>query len=143
MSMQIDVELNCQKCGNSFYTKLYKTIWGEYPENRELVMSDQINIVRCPHCGMISRVVSSLFYTNSKDEFAVWYEPVPDPMIDKDTEGYKRMISPDCYLATAPRIKDWDEFKETIKQFETGARKSTGSPSVESVFKKFFSKFKP
>ena len=141
MSMQIDVHIACHVCGEEYDTKIYRTIWGEYPENRELVMSDKINIITCPHCGTKTPVAASLFYTNAKQEFAVWYEPVPDPMIDKDAAGYKQLMGPNGYLATAPRVKDWNEFKETIKKFESGELKSSGSPSVGSVLKRFFSKF--
>lgn len=141
MSLQFDANLNCNVCGNSFDAKLYKTIWGEIPENRRLVMSDQINVVTCPHCGNSSHVASSLFYTNSKQEFAVWYEPYHDPMIDSDTEGYKKFGGPNCYFATAPRIKDWEDFKDTIRKFEDGEFKG-GRPNLSSVLKGILSNFK-
>ena len=50
--------------------------------------------LNCNVCGNRSHVASSLFYTNSKQEFAVWYEPFHDPMIDSDTEGYKKFGGP-------------------------------------------------
>ena len=44
------------------------------------------------------------------------------------------MWGADNYMAQAPRIKDWDEFKETILKFYTGELK--GTPPVLSRPKK-------
>jgi hypothetical protein len=77
-------------------------------------MSDKINVAKCPSCGKGFKLPFPLMYTNSRQRFAVWWEPVPDPQIDEDTVGYKQMLGTNNYLATAPRIKDWYEFKETI-----------------------------
>lgn len=146
MSMQFDAELDCPACGSKFTAKLYRTIWGEYPENRALVMQDKINVVTCPHCGKMTRVIAPLFYTNSRQQFAVWYEPYHDPMIDNDAAGYARIKGPNFYLAAAPRIADWEEFKAKIEELEQTSTPSEPTAEdmaeTESFLKRFLDKFK-
>jgi hypothetical protein len=105
---------------------LYRTIWGEYPENRALVMDDLINVAHCTACGIDTKLVFPLMYTNTKQQFAVWWEPYPDQQIDQDSQGYARMFGEGNYYQAAPRIKDWNEFKKTILKFESGELK--GNP---------------
>jgi hypothetical protein len=62
-------------------------------------------------------------YTNAKRQFAVWWEPKHDSQIDQDAAGYVKMLGERNYLATAPRVQDWNEFKETIIKFENGEMK--------------------
>lgn len=63
-------------------------------------------------------------YTNATQQFAVWWEPEFDHQIGKDSEGYVQMMGAGNYLAAAPRIKDWNEFKNTILKFERGELKA-------------------
>lgn len=86
-------------------------------------MSDKINVAKCPSCGDSTKLVFPFIYTNAKQHFAVWWEPEYDPQIDKDSAGYAGMLGEGNYLATAPRIRAWDEFKETILKFERGELK--------------------
>jgi hypothetical protein len=127
MSKKVDVTISCINCGHEFSMSLYRTIWGESPENRELVMSDTINVAICLKCGSRYKLPFSLFYTNSKQHFAVWWEPKRDEAIDEDAAGYAQFVGKDNYLATAPRIADWEEFKETIRKYERGELKG-GAP---------------
>jgi len=120
MSKKIDAKISCPACGYKFDFSLFRSIWGEYPENRELVMSDKINVATCPSCKHSTKLIFPFIYTNAKLFFAVWWEPEYDPQIDSDSEGYKNMLGAGNYLATAPRIKDWNEFKKTILKFERG-----------------------
>ena len=103
---------------------MYRTIWGEYPENREMVMSNRINVATCPSCKKATKVPSALMYTNAQNQFAVWWEPEFDPQIGQDSEGYVQMMGAGNYLAAAPRIQDWEEFKNTIVKFESGVLKA-------------------
>ena len=48
MSKRIDSSIDCPNCGRAFPVNLYRSIWGEHPENRSLIMSAQINVVACP-----------------------------------------------------------------------------------------------
>jgi hypothetical protein len=120
MSKRVKVTITCPNCNNHFDYTLFRSIWGEYPENRELVMSDKINVAVCPHCKTSTKLLFPFIYTNAKQFFAVWWEPSYDPQIDKDKEGYERILGQNNYLATAPRIKEWDDFKQTILKFERG-----------------------
>lgn len=123
MSKRIEAKITCPNCKHQFDYTLYRSIWGEYPENRELVMSDQINVAACPSCLVSTKLQFPFIYTNSKQFFAVWWEPEYDPQIDSDSAGYAKMLGENNYLATAPRVKDWNEFKQTIQKFEKGELK--------------------
>lgn len=132
MSKRIEIKVICPECSHQFDYTLYRSIWGEYPENRELVMSDKINVSTCPSCNKSTKIPFPFIYTNAKQHFAVWWEPEYDSQIDKDSIGYAKLLGEDNYLAKAPRIKDWNEFKETILKFENGILKgSIGSKSEE------------
>jgi len=123
MSKRVEAKITCPNCKHQFDFRLFRSIWGEYPENRELVMSDKINVATCPSCGVSTKLEFPFIYTNAKQFFAVWWEPEYDPQIDSDNAVYAKMMGANNYLATAPRIKDWDDFKDTIRQFEKGELK--------------------
>lgn len=61
MSKRIEAKISCPGCVNQFDFTLYRTIWGEYPENRELVMSDKINVATCPNCKKATKLPYLLF----------------------------------------------------------------------------------
>ena len=135
MSKRLEATISCPNCQHQFQQTLYRTIWGEYPENRQLVMEDDINVAECPSCSKRTKVSLALMYTNAPRQFAVWWEPEYDSQIDEDAAGYRQMLGASSHLAKAPRIKDWEEFKETIRKFEIsnppvelrGKTESTGS----------------
>ena len=52
MSKQVEVEVTCPKCRVQFETTLYRSLWIEYPENRNLIFNDEINLVTCPSCSL-------------------------------------------------------------------------------------------
>ncbi len=131
MSKQIGAKITCPNCQTQFDVTLYRSIWGEYAANRELVMSDEINVVTCPKCNISNKLEFPFIYTNAKQHFAVWWEPEYDPQIDKDSQEYEKMLGPGNYFTTAPRIKNWGEFKATIVKYETGELK--GNPGRMST----------
>lgn len=140
MSKRVEAKITCPACANQFDFTLYRTIWGEYPENRELVMSNKINVATCPNCKKATKLPYPFMYTNSKQQFAVWWEPEFDHQIGKDSEAYVQMMGAGNYLAAAPRIKDWDEFKNTILKFERGelkAKPATISKEMEDQMQGF------
>lgn len=141
MSKTFKATLPCPNCKNYFEATLYRSIWGEYPENREMVFNDTINSPICPHCNVRAKIGNAtLLYHNAKQQFAVWYEPEYDSGIDKDNEGYSRMFGPQSYLAKAPRIKNWEEFKKTIVKYESGELKANPgqiSPEMKAQFEGF------
>jgi hypothetical protein len=130
MSRRLEAKIICPACGHQFDFTLYRTIWGEYPENRELVMSNKINVATCPSCKKETKLEFPFMYTNAKEQFAVWWEPEFDIQIGKGSEEYVQMLGAGNYLATAPRIKDWNDFKSTILKFERGELKA--KPAVIS-----------
>ncbi len=86
-------------------------------------MSDKINVATCDVCGTVTKLEYPFIYTNTKLHFAVWWEPEYDSQIDSDAQGYSQMLGQGNYLATAPRIMNWNEFKNTIIKFENGELK--------------------
>jgi hypothetical protein len=120
MSKKVEATITCPHCYHQFKFSLYRSIWGEYPENRELVMSDNINVANCPSCKLDNKLVFPFIYTNANQHFAVWWEPEYDIQIDNDAVGYSKMLGQGNYLAAAPRIKNWNDFKNTILKFENG-----------------------
>jgi len=122
MSKRVDATITCPKCGKQYPVKLYRTIWGEHEENRNLVMNDQINVPVCPHCGFSFKAPYPFMYVDVKTGFAVWWEPHHDADIDYESQGYSRMFGANSYYAKAPRIADWEEFKQVIQEYYDGKR---------------------
>ena len=123
MSKRLDAKINCPKCHHEYDFTVYRSIWGEIPENRDLVMSDKINVAKCPSCEHSVKLEVPLMYTNTNQGFAVWWEPHHDPQIDIEIQESEKNIpylKHAQYLVKAPRIKDWGKFKDTIIQFENG-----------------------
>ena len=134
MSQRNSVSLTCPDCGNKFATVLYRTIWGEHQENRDLVMNDKINVAACPSCGVEFRAPYALFYNDAEILCGVWWEPHPEPEIDECAAGWAKMFGADNYMAKAPRIKDWEEFKLAIGKFYSG--ETEGNPPIQTDLSK-------
>lgn len=131
MSKQVKFGIRCE-CGNQFEATLYRSLWIEVPEYRELVFGDKVNRVTCPYCGDEFHVPLALLCTNSPNNIAVWYEPLPDSQIDQDALLYAKLNGASSFLATAPRVANWDEFKEMILKFESG--EIIGNPAGKPDF---------
>ncbi|NPD81188.1 hypothetical protein HPS57_04265 [Prevotella sp. PINT] len=123
MSKLIDATIKCPKCGKEYPVKLFRTIWGEHETNRNLVMNDEINVCTCNSCGFSFKASYPFMYVDVKEGFAVWWEPFHDNGIDADTAGYAKMFGAGSYYATAPRIANWETFKETIQKYYRGELK--------------------
>lgn len=132
MSKRIDIEITCPHCGQKYQSTVFRTIWGEYEENRNMVMNDNINIVSCPHCHYSFHAPLAMMYVDVVKNFAVWWEPYYDSGIDSDTIGYRNMFGEKSYYATAQRISDWNEFKETINRYYRG--ELVGGPVTKMNF---------
>lgn len=118
MSKKINIAWTCTRCGNKYDVSLYRSIWGEVKENRDLVMDDKINMDTCPKCGYTDDIPLAFMYTHKEPNFAIWYEPFHDPSIDEEKLKYGRMPGMPKYLMEAPRVSDWNEFKELIRILE-------------------------
>jgi hypothetical protein len=118
MSKQVGAHIKCPSCGTETEFFLYRSLWIEAPENRKMVFEDRVNLFVCPSCGRSEQTKFPFLCTNTKLGFAVWYEPYHDEAIDRDIEDYKKNIGPNSFYATAPRVQDWQEFKNKIVEFE-------------------------
>jgi hypothetical protein len=85
-------------------------------------MEDKINVLTCPYCGFSFKAPFAFMYVDVKEGFAVWWEPQHDPGVDSDAQGYRKMFGANSYYAKAPRIADWEEFKQVILEYYQGKR---------------------
>lgn len=120
MSKLVDAKIKCPQCGREYDVKLFRTVWGEHEEMRRLVMNDEVNVCTCPHCRHSFKASYPFMYVDVKQQFAVWWEPVHDSSIDSDAKGYAAMFGPNSFYAAAPRVADWNTFKETIQKYYRG-----------------------
>jgi hypothetical protein len=118
MSKKIRLKIPCPFCKHEFEATLFRTLWIEYPENRQLIFQNNVNVVICPRCKRETQVNLPFLATNVKEHIAVWYEPFPDPQIDIDQAQYAKHMGKDSFYATAPRVRDWTAFKEKIVELE-------------------------
>lgn len=75
-------------------------------------------MVACPACKIETKLSISLLCTDVKEHIAVWYEPYPDPVVEQDVLLYAKHFGAQSFYATAPRIRDWNAFKEKIVELE-------------------------
>lgn len=120
MSQQVEITATCPKCGHQYQGKLFRTLWGENEGFRKAVMNDNINICTCPKCGHSFHAPMSMLYVDGVKQFAVWWEPQYDSSINEFTEGFTKMLGHGNYYENAPRISDWEEFKDTINKYYRG-----------------------
>jgi len=134
MSQKLKATITCPYCGNSHEMELYRSIWGEYPENKEFVLSDKINVAHCPYCHKDTKLPFSLLYTNTPKRIAVWWEPEFDLNVEEDQQKYRKFL-PNSHLAKALRIRDWEDFKAKIIELEN---ENIGDIPSDDVFKDIF-----
>ncbi len=118
MSKRIDAKATCPDCNHAWRIQLYRSLWVEDGKNRQLVAEDKVNVVACPECGLSQRIEFPFLCTNVKRNIAIWYEPYPDPEIDKDIALYAKSFGQNSFYARAPRVKSWNEFKAKLIQME-------------------------
>jgi len=120
MSMKSEVEITCPSCKKPFTAEVFRSIWVEVPENLDLIMNDKINFVTCPACGLAGNLPFAFLATNASKQVAVWFEPIPDLQVDEDARQYAKHLGGGNFFATAPRIRDWMEFKKTLSRMNAG-----------------------
>lgn len=123
MSQRIKIAIECPNCHGHYEQDFFRTLWGENENLRKSVMTDKVNIAECPHCHHKFHLPLAMLYVDAVKKFAVWWEPVYDSQIDEMTAGFSRMLGPGNYYETAPRITDWNEFKEIINKYYSGELK--------------------
>ena len=128
MSKKVELDMECPRCKSAFKAMLHRTICVEDPGNLDLIMTDSINVVHCPTCGLSERQPFPFLATNARKNVAAWYEPIPDQNIDADVALYRQHFGDNYFLATALRIKKWAEFKRCLIELN---KKPDGDPTVE------------
>jgi hypothetical protein len=69
---------------------LFQKVWIENPDLRAKLFNDELNVAHCDHCGLNARVASTMLVSNVPENYAVWYEPKPDPAVDQFSGDMKR-----------------------------------------------------
>ena len=72
MSQLIRASISCPHCHTQYEAELFRSIWGENPQNKAMVFSDQINRTTCPRCGQTSFAIPSLLYSNKDLHRYAW-----------------------------------------------------------------------
>lgn len=144
MSKKVGAGIVCSQCGQETPTQLYRSLWLEDPKNMKMVCDDHVNVFSCPHCLFSERLKFPFLATNRNKKYAVWYEPYRDEAVDADVADYKKHMGPTSYLALAPRIADWEDFKAKIEEFEDtkSPDRPSGvdlSPEMNTAFESFVS----
>lgn len=145
MSKKIPSEIQCPSCHSKFNVQLYRSVWIEDAKNRDLIFNDELNAITCPSCKKKTRLEFPFLCTNVKKEIAIWYEPYHDAQIDKDIALYKVKMGENSFYAKAPRIQNWDEFKQKIIELENksaGDSKVALSEDMKSTFSGFINHIK-
>ena len=124
MSKRIEATITCPKCSFQFNYTLYRTIWGEHESNKNLVLSDKINVATCSSCNASTKLEYPFMYVDVVKQFAVWWEPYHDEQIDSDSVQYAKMFGEGNFYHKAPRIVDWQEFKKTVLRYDSGELKA-------------------
>jgi hypothetical protein len=109
MSKRVEAKDTYPNCDHQIDFTLYRSIWGEYPENRDLVKSDKINFSKCPCCNRLTTLQFPFIYINADLYFAIWWEPSYHPQIDIDAVWYTKMIGAgnSNQAFQVPTIKLW------------------------------------
>jgi CpXC motif protein len=130
MSKKLEASVQCRNCGHEQNIVLFRSIWVEHPENRALILTDQINLFQCDKCKHRERLEFPFLCTNVPRGVAVWYEPYPDAQIDADVEEYRKHMGPDSFYAKAPRIANWEAFKAKYLELEAAGPQPSQRPQV-------------
>ena len=135
MSQKVKMIFECPSCKTEFSAEIFKTLWIEFPENRELVFKNSVNLVTCTGCGSPIKIETPLLCTNIKMNFAVWYDPRHDEHVTEEIRKYVKVLGADTYFATAPRIPDWEDFKSTLLKYEQGVivNKPLTRPNMDNL----------
>jgi CpXC protein len=141
MSKKVDVSIQCPHCGHAQNAVLFRSIWAEDPENRSLILNDQVNIFRCDVCKHKERLDFPFLCTNVRKQIAIWYEPYHDEQVDADAKQYATHMGPNSFYAKAPRIADWQEFKAKFLQMEAAGPQPGREVQRSAESKKLFRGF--
>ena len=77
MLNQREYEITCPKCEHEQTVGLYESInVAESPEFREMLLSNQLNLVTCESCGFILRVDKQLLYHDPNEGFMIYQIPL-------------------------------------------------------------------
>lgn len=133
MSLTIPVCRVCDKCGRKFDAVVHGMLNSLVPEDINLVSSDKLNVLTCPHCGHKSRAPIAVLYHEMVSRSYIWYKPCDDTdeFFDSLDTFYK--IGSVTYEREPIVVHSWKSFKDTFSKIQ---------PNVSKMTKKHFDKIR-
>ncbi len=112
MTVKMDVEIECPKCGKKSETVVWSSLNATLnPEDKNKLIQGQINVFHCPNCGDDGYVQTDFLYHDMENDFCVQFYPAnsmtksnfleqfdkdgklkPSPLFGPDTPEYFRNI---------------------------------------------------
>jgi DNA-directed RNA polymerase subunit RPC12/RpoP len=87
MSQPNPVSLRCSSCGQAFPAPVRTIIDAQNdPQGKSLLLAENLNRFRCPHCGHLNQVVTPLLYHDASKELFIAYIPMEVSMQTRQPE---------------------------------------------------------
>lgn len=118
ISKTAEGSVHCINCNMLFRQLLYRMVVVDGSEKRRLVMSDLLNTAECPSCHNTFRPPAPLLYVDELKGFAIWYDPCSEGQRVFSHQSLSLDSEEQQFISSAKRIKDWNQFKDVIHQFE-------------------------
>lgn len=101
------MKVSCTKCGTGYDAPVYRSInAGTDPGMKARVMSGELFVSTCPHCGERRLLTYPLIYQDPSQNLLICLSPEP--------------ISIEGYQGTARRVTDVGSLIEKVKIFDAG-----------------------
>ncbi|MCS6835140.1 MAG: CpXC domain-containing protein [Anaerolineae bacterium] len=87
MSQPNPVSLRCSSCGQAFPAPVRTIVDAQNdPQGKSLLLAENLNRFRCPHCGHLNQVVAPLLYHDASKELFIAYIPMEVSMQTRQPE---------------------------------------------------------
>lgn len=90
MSPALPLQINCPQCRAPFTALVHSIIdVGKEPQLKPVLLRGQINLVRCPHCGMTGMLSVPILYHDPQKELLLVFIP---PQVGLNAQDRERII---------------------------------------------------
>ncbi len=120
MSLPQRETIRCPKCGKEFEVTAYQSINDRVPDAAKKIMTGELFLVRCPHCGHKDRLEYDILFNDF--EHRAWIQVVHEEgMIPIHTEALKLMKSYTTDIDLRLRIvRSVSELRQKVTAFVMG-----------------------
>lgn len=117
MSEKITGRLRCSKCGEGFTTEAWSSInVATDPELKAKVISGEVFLAECPHCGAKTMMQHQLLYIDPGEKVIVWLTDGKEETISKARCLFETELSD----YTCRLVDDAGSLMEKVKIFDAG-----------------------